>query len=78
MDLEILSDLGRKRTYDKKNFFWGFRNQGVMKRGEMQKKIYDFCTDYHTIVLNVKVKIHTGVADTIRTIFYRLRNVSQL
>ena len=46
-DLEILSDLGRDihtyvRTYvqknAKKNFFWVFRNQGVMKRGEMQKK----------------------------------------
>ena len=54
-DLEILSDLGRDiHTYVRtkkcqKNLFFGgvFRNQGVMKREEMEKKFFDFWTDYH-------------------------------
>ena len=50
-DLEILSDLGRDihtyvRTYKKVpkkiSFFCVFRNQGVMKRGEMRKKFFRF------------------------------------
>ena len=37
----------KRHTYYKMtNFF--FRNQEVMKRGEMQKKNFDFSTDYHT------------------------------
>ena len=45
-DLEILSDLGRDiHTYVQKSakkisFLWVFQNQGVMKRGEMQKKFF--------------------------------------
>ena len=67
----MLSDLGRDihtyvRTYIQKSakkisFFLVFRNQVVMKRGEMQKKIFRFLDRlpyfpfYRTIVLNVKV-----------------------
>ena len=47
----------------KKNFFGGvFRNQEIMKRGEMQKNFFRFFNRlpyfsfYRTIVLNVKVK----------------------
>ena len=59
------------RTYVQKSakkisFFGVFRNQGVMKRGEMQKKFCRFLDRlpyfpfYRTIiVLNVKVKIWT-------------------
>ena len=44
-DLEILSYLGRdihtyKKVPKKFLFFWVFRNQGVMKRGEMQIKFF--------------------------------------
>ena len=77
-DLEILSDLGRDiHTYGQKSakkflFLGVFRNQRVMKRGEMQKKIFRFLdrlpyvSFYRTIVLNVKVKI---VALVLRAIF---------
>ena len=50
-----------------KIFFFGvFRNQKVMKRGEMQKKIFRFLDRlpyfpfYRTIVLSVKVKNHVA------------------
>ena len=38
-----------RRTYYKmtKKIFWVFRNQGVMKRGEMQKYFFNFWSDYH-------------------------------
>ena len=60
-DLEILNDLGRTKKCKKKFFLGIFRNQGVMKRGEMQKNFFRFLDRlpyfpfYRTIVLNVKV-----------------------
>ena len=49
-----------RHTYKMTNFLGVFRNQGVMKRGKMQKKVFRFLKRlsyfpfYRTIVLNVK------------------------
>ena len=47
-DIKFDVDLLGRTKVIREYFFQVFRNQEVMKRGEMQKKNFDFWTDYHT------------------------------
>ena len=63
INLILLSDLGRDiRKMTKKNFFGVFRNQGVMKRGEMQNNFSIFGPIAILSVLNVKVILYEFLA----------------
>ena len=53
----------------KKNFLGVFWNQGVMKRGRMQKIFSIFGPFYRTIVLNVKVKVIKKFKKTLINLF---------
>ena len=56
-----------QKSAKKISFFGVFRNQGVMKRGEMQKNFFRFLDRlpyfpfYRTIVLNVKVIVNITI-----------------